>query len=388
VLEIIATRRAEGATDAIEVLAARAANAVNAAVSDDEFRTTPRALLFGHYTLPQFAAHLDPDLLGLPASSPALPYVTQARERQKIMDALARVRQAQREQRHSAAVKSFQASHRVGIAPVVGDLLWVQLPADEGMVDKDSKRLQVSGPWECLAFDATHGKVHVRLWLENDASGAPLLATVHVRRTKPYMQQRPLDSEFALDSVLPLDWETRAAPLGGLSRLPVGVEQKMTNARIAAERAALKAEGAARRAAKLAAQEAAAAAVAEATRREGDVLRENARVTAEAERATTERLAAEAARAAVQRKELAQLARLHSEEIVSVKRIALRDGGDTPEVLVERRSGKVEWLQRSDAALASARVQALIGEWELRHSGQGRSGASEAAKREELLVIP
>ena len=63
--------------------------------------------------------------------------------------------------------------------------------------------------------------------------------SVHVRRVRPYTRVVPLDDPSTVDgSVLPLDWETRAAPLGGLSLQPASVQKLLRKAVAEAQRQA------------------------------------------------------------------------------------------------------------------------------------------------------
>jgi hypothetical protein len=315
--QIVTARQMDGSTEPMAVLLGRAARAINCAPSDDSYAISPYEYMHGAKPPASFAARfVDVDMAGLRASSRHASIREQLEGQERVHAQLARVRHEHHEQRRQKHGVDFARAHRADDAPVVGEWRWAVLPVDDVLAAKDVKARRVSGPWQVAAYDATHGRVDLVL-VDEAPSGMPARVAVHARRTWPFARLVLPDDVNLLDTkFVPLDWESKPAPFGGLALLPEGAQ------------AALKAAG--KESARQAKLSAAARAAEEADERR---LRDAERVVAEAAAKEMEQArAAEAARVGL--------------EVVECLKLRPPD-----QVLVKRRSGVQEWLSRTDSAV-------------------------------------
>jgi len=324
----------QGSTAPIDVLVARVAIAINAAPSDDEWHIAPDEMLLGRVVRPvPIVRYIDPGLAGLAPTSKHQPLKELLDEQERIFNALASLRHQQRQKERAKHVQAFEREHRADGEPVIGELRWAILPLDLKKQGKDDTRRRAT-LIRITAFNAVNGRVEGVLELDAPSPAAPARVVVNARRTWPFEKFKSIDDVALIDdTVLPRDWETRVAPLGGLARPSKGAMQRLLQAQkarakqdvlSAAELAKAKADDERRAVVQAAADAKAKAAAAKAERdREAAAVEERRRVR----------------------------------EVVEVLQKRFLVGDVVGEYLIRRRDGLEEWMRRNDSQLPTDVVE-------------------------------
>jgi hypothetical protein len=318
----------------IEVLVARVAIAINAAPSDDEWHISPSEMLLGRVERPlSIARYVDHGLTGLAQTSVYRPLKELLDEQEAIFNKLATLRHKQRQQERAKHEAAFAQAHRDDSVPVVGELRWTILPLDLKKQGKDDTRRRAT-LIRVTAFSAVNGRVEGVLELDVPSPAAPARVVVHARRTWPFEVFKSIDDVALIDNtVLPLDWETRVAPLGGLAMLSKGAMHRLRQAQKARAR-----------------QD--SLSVAQQAKAKAD---EDQRVAAQA--AADAKVKAEAAKAERAREAEAAEERRRAREVVEVLQKRWQSGDVVGEYLIRRRDGSTEWMRRSDSQLPTDVVE-------------------------------
>jgi hypothetical protein len=214
--------RMEGATASLATILARVAHEINIAPNELTEGLSPHRLLHGVEPSLPFTRFFNPDLDGLRDSSPHANLRSQVRELAFVHASTAVVREADRQAKRAKHEAAVAKTHGAELEWQPGDAVWAILPP-VGVGSKLAQREAWSGPWEVVSFDSVSGKVELVYLSDTDAR---FEATVHVRNTRPFSAQRPLEPRHLLDeSVFPKGWEKSTAPLGGLAQLPERVRE-------------------------------------------------------------------------------------------------------------------------------------------------------------------
>lgn len=318
----VAKAVAEGSKAPIATIVSRVAHEMNIAPCDSDENLSPHRLLHALEPVVPIMRFLQPKADVAPARAASLR--AQVDELERAHAALEATRTADRVARRAKHEAAVAGSHSAAVSLAAGDVVWANPPPVKG--GKLDQHLAWSGPWEVTSFDEVTGKVELAFMSD---SHVRYRAAVHVRNTRPFSAQRPLDERHLLDeTVFPAGWEHSTLPLGGMARMPERVREGVDQAIAEAARQAQQSE-AERRADDEREQEARARAAKEVAGREAEARRERDRV-AEAERKAA---AAEVQRAANE----TILDQLRPDEVLRV------DMGNR-RVRVKRKDGKEVWF--------------------------------------------
>ena len=223
----------------VDVLMAEAVAALNAAPSDDQYMISPMQLAFARSPHVPLALLVKSPFGNVRDTSVLKPLAQQFNELSSAFAAQAIVRNEQRVKERQQHERAFAAHRGPEIEPQPGDWLWARFPRSD-VGTKSEARLAWSGPWQVVNFDDAHQRVDVQfVGVALGPHTEYARASVHVRNVRPYVSPRPLDDLTKVDgSVMPLDWESKAAPLGGLSQQPPSVQKLLLKATEEAERQA------------------------------------------------------------------------------------------------------------------------------------------------------
>jgi hypothetical protein len=330
----VAALQVQGTSAPIELLVARVVIAINAAPSDDKWHISPSQMLLGVVDRPlPIVRHIDLGLAGLAPTSPHRPLVDLLEDQEKIFQQLARLRHAQRLQERAKHEQAFARAHRADDAPVIGELRWSVLPLDLKTQGKDDTRRRAT-LIRVTAFNEVNGRVEGVLELDEPSAAAPASVVVNARRTWPFEVFKSVDDVALIDdTVLPLDWETRVAPLGGLAMLSKGAMHRI------------------RQAQKARAKQDSLDAVQLAKAKAEDERRAVAQAAADA------KARAEAAKAERAREAAAEAERRRVREVVEVLEKRWQPGDVVGEYFIRRRDGSTEWMRRDNSQLPTDVVE-------------------------------
>jgi hypothetical protein len=248
--------------------------------------------------------------------------------------------------------------------------VWARYPPDDTEGTKTELRLQWTGPWVVQSVDSVTNVVALRYEFDFDVA-VPVTIEVHVRNTRPFLEEKPVDSPYTRADLREARWASSqsVAPLGGTSAYPPSIRAKIDAALLAHE--AKKAEQRAARAAGSVADRVApeaglvsrdtSAAVAEHAVAV-EAAREAARRQADADRASQQAVQADAAARAAAAAVAARVARAEQgardRSLVEVTQMRRLSAG--VQYKVTRSDGSSQWVEADADELQSARARQLL----------------------------